>query len=307
MARRCKKPMPKPKNLRLPSDFIESVLLGTIMNNGSRALACSVEPPPSLMTEHEVWDGKKLDALFGMSHRRRIASQMWHGYELAKAEAGVNTPEADELGEADAYVGGPPLRVWNLRIPADRDNAAMVIQTTARSFYPTGGTGAQLGYSVNGYSQAINPLRHADWRVLDGHGATLVRQMRGWGIDTMLQRERAYKAARFLNSLLTCSEVMSQAYAMLPDLAQTFGALGISGDYIRASQETTRGAKPFDRARFYRLEPSWAMDWAQHRTTLLSMALASKHDPKVPDGTVAVWHHYQHSTDHVAVDSQKVD
>ena len=39
MARRYKAPVEKPKNPRLPHDFIEMVLLGTIMDNGTRALA----------------------------------------------------------------------------------------------------------------------------------------------------------------------------------------------------------------------------------------------------------------------------
>lgn len=300
MARRYKAPVEKPKNPRLPHDFIEVVLLGTIMNNGTRALAESVEPPPALCSPETtgMWAGDRMDDLFGMGSAKAIARRLWHNYELTRAEAAARAPEAVELCEGDVYVSGPAMRVVNLRIPwRPTEPRAMVVQTSMRTFYPTVGAQQMLGYSVNGYTSRIHPLRHVDWRTLNGVESAWVKDFYGWGQDTMVQRERAADAAGFINTLLTCASIMQQAYDMLPDLANIFSALGINGDYIRASNEPLRGAMQFDRARFYRLEPQWALDWAKHRTTLLSMAMAANNSPKVPDGTVAVWHHYTHSTD----------
>jgi hypothetical protein len=255
------------------------------------------EPPGFLNTDepndrHPAWSGRKLDALFGLPKLREVASAMWETRDrLTKLGAGF---DKDFAALASGAVEAPEVtrQIHIFRIPRARGESPLLMKFVLQTYYPT-----QSVYILDSESAKrslwhagrTEHLRHADYRVLTQAQQVEVEMLRAWGKETLVNKERALDAERFLDVVFNCADQMRDVFDTLPGLDGTLAAL-VGEQYVREARVPKTRSRPFAIHALRAHYPNWTTLWPTHRATLLAMAIASNQDWRVPSSTVVLYH-----------------
>jgi hypothetical protein len=290
----------KPKDLRIPTQFCEEVDLANRLTDAAHRFALAVEPPAGLMMPDEsVWDGHRLDSLFGVPALCRAASHMWSAQEDTKRMASTPLADARTLGVGRIEIAQAPYQNHILRIPRTKQHGqALLVGTAFPTFYPV--ETATLPNNIRhaphiGYHLRV--VRHADYREMNDAGMRQVESMRVWAKAVLAAQRLANDAATLVAQVFDLAHHTPQAFTILPGLEDVLVAFGVSRERLREARTPLRGTKSFSMPSLRARAPNWAVEWGGHRTTLLSMALAREADWRVYSGTRVAVHEWTYVVD----------
>jgi hypothetical protein len=284
----------KPADLRSPQEFMSAHVQPRINELSRRYIYAHACPIEFTLSTQNLGTSEILDATFGLPSLCRIAGAYWRVFHDLGALIPTVQDQATRLGHPFVQHNYPQHRDVNLRIPARDGKDAYVIAFSALSFYPCRDV-ANI-HNLHDMSPAhmlsttVGSVRNADFGSLDDDQVAFVESIRSWADEAVGNAATVAHATKFLRAAMSSAGSMRAFFDTLPSFMDTCRALGVEDGPLQRANLPWRGHDTFDQAAMRDMVPGWSSQWGAVRTALLMMAVADRHEDKMPPRLVVMRH-----------------